>query len=185
MTLLLTTVFALLTLVAATVAIIVLVPSSARDVVRPHAVALGSAITGTATLGSLYLSEVAGYVPCELCWVQRIFMYSLAVILGVAVLRRRADVWAYAAPLAAAGAATSTWHVIVQRLPAAQGSCDPNNPCSAILIERFGFITIPTMAGVAFLSVLALAWASRERRAAEVNDAPSHTDQSDQQGVLQ
>ena len=37
----------------------------------------------TAMLGSLYYSEMAGFVPCTLCWYQRIFMYPLAVILLV------------------------------------------------------------------------------------------------------
>ena len=40
------------------------------------------------TLGSLYYSEHAGFVPCELCWYQRIVMYPLVIVLGVAWLRR-------------------------------------------------------------------------------------------------
>ena len=32
------------------------------------------AVAGVATLGSLYFSESAGYLPCRLCWFQRIAM---------------------------------------------------------------------------------------------------------------
>ena len=39
----------------------------------------------TATFGSLYFSEIREFVPCELCWIQRIFMYPLVILLGVAV----------------------------------------------------------------------------------------------------
>lgn len=163
MTLALTVLFACLTvMVWLAAAAIVLVPDL-RDRARPHLIGAASAVTGTATLGSLYLSEVAGYVPCELCWAQRIFAYPLAVITTVALFRRRHDVWIYATPLAGIGLVISIWHVIVQRLPAAGGTCDPTNPCSAIYVERFGFITIPVMAGTAFLAVLVLAWLARTR----------------------
>ncbi len=35
----------------------------------------------TATLGSLYFSEIRKFIPCELCWYQRIMMYPLVLIL--------------------------------------------------------------------------------------------------------
>ena len=44
-------------------------------------------VAGGATLGSLYYSEVVGYQPCVLCWAQRIFMYSLALVLTVGAIR--------------------------------------------------------------------------------------------------
>ena len=168
MTLALTTVFALLTIALWGAVAGLSMSGAARRAILPHwAVGAAASIMGTATLGSLYLSEVAGYVPCELCWVQRIFAYPMAVLFAVAAVRRRRDVWAYAVPLAAIGLATSVWHVIVQRLPAAGAACDPLNPCSAIWVERFGIITIPVMAGTAFLSVLALAWTQRGRTAGQ------------------
>lgn len=37
-----------------------------------------------ATLGSLFFSEILGFIPCELCWYQRIMMYPLCIILGIA-----------------------------------------------------------------------------------------------------
>ena len=42
----------------------------------------------TATAGSLYFSEVAGFEPCALCWYQRIAMYPLVLILGIAAAAR-------------------------------------------------------------------------------------------------
>ena len=56
------------------------------------------------TAGSLYYSKVQGYVPCELCWYQRIIVYPFSVVLGIAAWRRamseeatrtrRPDLWA-------------------------------------------------------------------------------------------
>ncbi len=175
MTLLMTWLFAVLTLCTWVGIVGVLVHPGLRAAARPHAVEIASAVTGTATVGSLYLSEVAGYVPCELCWVQRILMYPLAVITLVALLRRRTDVWAYAVPLIVMGLATSIWHVIVQRLPAAGATCDPTNPCSAIWIERFGVITIPVMAGSAFLVALTAAWLGRRPAADTGTDTETDT----------
>lgn len=124
---------------------------------------LAFAVAATATLGSLYLSEVAHFVPCTLCWYQRIAMYPLAIILLIAAARRDHGIRIYAATLATLGAAVAVWHRLVQAYPDLEGgvSCDPNNPCSAAYVEQLGFITIPTMALCAFLCILALLWLDR------------------------
>ncbi|MYB29272.1 MAG: disulfide bond formation protein B, partial [Acidimicrobiaceae bacterium] len=38
---------------------------------RPVLLPLALAIATVSTAGSLYYSEVAGYLPCEMCWYQR------------------------------------------------------------------------------------------------------------------
>lgn len=58
-----------------------------RVAVRPAAPWLAFAVAATAMAGSLYFSEVAGFVPCVLCWYQRIAMYPLAIILLIAAIR--------------------------------------------------------------------------------------------------
>jgi len=55
---------------------------------RPVALPLAFMVAGFAMFGSLWFSEAANYNPCTLCWYQRIAMYSLAVVLGVALVRR-------------------------------------------------------------------------------------------------
>lgn len=120
-------------------------------------------VSTIATTGSLYLSEGMGLEPCELCWYQRIAMYPLVVVLGVALLRRDAAVWKTAIPLAAVGALVSAYHVGVQWMPALEVmQCTGGTPCSLRYFVTFGFVTIPTMAGSAFLlivtTVAAHAW---------------------------
>ena len=56
--------------------------------VAPQSVVFAWIVATVTTLGSLYYSEHAGFVPCELCWYQRIVMYPLVIVLGVAALRR-------------------------------------------------------------------------------------------------
>src|SRR4051794_30877227 len=68
-----------------------------------------------ATLGSLFFSEYADFVPCRLCWFQRIAMYPLAVILLIAALRRdRRGAALYGLPLAIAGAGVAIYHKYIE-----------------------------------------------------------------------
>ena len=65
----------------------------------------------------------------------------------------------------AIGGAVSIYHMLVERLPSLESSaCDPNNPCSLIWTERFGYQTIPTMALSAFALIAALALTGRAHR---------------------
>ena len=133
---------------------------AARSVIGPVALWLAALVALVSMSGSLYLSEVAGFEPCALCWYQRIAMYPLVLILGIAAVRGDAGVRRYAAPVAAIGAAISIWHIAVERLPGLPtGSCSISAPCDLIWVERFGFVTIPVMALAGFLAILTLLYA--------------------------
>lgn len=124
---------------------------------------LASGVAIAATVGSLYLSESVGLIPCKLCWYQRIAMYPLAVILPIAAFRRDGGVRIYAATLAIIGAAIAGYHRFIQSYPQFDtGSCSAIGPsCSSPLVMEFGFVTIPYMALSGFLLILALLWANR------------------------
>lgn len=111
-----------------------------------------------ATLGSLFYSEIIGYVPCDLCWIQRIFMYPLVIIYGVAAIKRDISLALPGLILSAIGFFISTYHYLVQKLPAlhdAGGSCQIV-PCNVQYVNYFGFVTIPFLAGLAFLIICTL-----------------------------
>ncbi|HVM23983.1 MAG TPA: disulfide oxidoreductase [Candidatus Limnocylindrales bacterium] len=129
-------------------------------VVRPAVLWLAFLVVLTATLGSLYFSEVAGFTPCVLCWYQRIAMYPLVVLLGLAAVRGDPTIRRYAGPIAGIGALVSLYHVGVERLPGLPtGSCSVTVPCDLVWFERFGFITLPVMALAGFVAVLTLLFA--------------------------
>lgn len=122
------------------------------------------AIAMTATVGSLILSEVYHFTPCKLCWYQRIAMYPLTVVLGVAAWRR--DLRSVRLPamiFVAVGSSLSIWHILVQRFPDLSGSasCDPTAPCTAIWVDVFNVFTIPTMALAGFIGIAALLLTTR------------------------
>jgi disulfide bond formation protein DsbB len=110
-----------------------------------------------ATVGSLIYSEVVHFIPCRLCWFQRIAMYPLSVILLVGAIRREALVRYYALPLSLVGFLISVWHYLIQAFPSLEGgACDSANPCSSRYVETFGFISIPFMAGAGFILISVL-----------------------------
>ncbi len=116
-----------------------------------------------ATLGSLYLSEIAHLEPCRWCWFQRIAMYPLALVLIVGLLFRDRTVYRYGLPMCVAGAAMSTWHYLLQHFPDLEGAatCSITSPCTVRYAWEFGFVSIPYMAGSVFVLVgalLTLAW---------------------------
>ena len=129
-----------------------------RDALGVQALQLAFVVALVATIGSLWLSEGAHFVPCRLCWYQRIAMYPMSVILGIAAWRRDVSVRVYALPVVAIGATISIWHMLIERFPSLESasSCDPANPCSLIWVERFGYLTIPTMALSAFTLIATL-----------------------------
>ena len=108
-----------------------------------------------ATLGSLYFSEIRGFIPCELCWYQRIFMYPLALILGIATFFREVKIIKYILPLTVIGSLISLIHYLKQKniLNLQVKPCMGSVPCDTIYINWFGFITIPFLALVAFILI--------------------------------
>ncbi len=109
-----------------------------------------------ATLGSLYLSEVANFVPCELCWFQRIAMYPVALIMPIAALRRDNGAIFYSAGLSTVGLAISLYHVQLQLFPDQSSFCEVANPCTASWVRAFGWMTIPQMSAVSFALILTI-----------------------------
>ena len=108
-----------------------------------------------AMLGSLYFSEIKGFIPCELCWYQRIFMYPLTLILGIGTFQNDSFVKKFALPLALIGGSISLMHYLEQKIPGFGGikPCVSGVPCSSEYINWFGFITIPFLAFVAFVII--------------------------------
>ncbi len=130
--------------------------------VGPQALGLGAAVALVSMLGSLYLSEVANFPPCRLCWYQRIAMYPLVVVLGVAAAKRDLAARLTGAILAGIGACISIWHLVVEANPTLEsGSCDPTNPCSTKWVDQWGYLTIPGMALSGFALILVLLAAAR------------------------
>jgi disulfide bond formation protein DsbB len=139
--------------------------------IAPQATAFATVVAVVCTAGSLYLSEVAHFVPCRLCWIQRGFMYPLVLVLGLAAITRSRALRTVGLVAAALGGCVSIYHVLIERFPDIEpsGTCELTNPCSAILVERAGYVTIPTMALSGFALIVTLLLVARAQPAPEAS----------------
>lgn len=105
--------------------------------IRTYGLYLAWLVALIATGGSLYFSEVAGFIPCELCWYQRILMYPLAAILGIASYRDDRSIVIYSLPLSLSGAALSAFHYLLQKVPgmAELAPCKQGVSCNGQYID--------------------------------------------------
>ncbi|MGB9952496.1 MULTISPECIES: disulfide bond formation protein B [unclassified Haloarcula] len=134
-------------------------PRSAFD--RPRLLlAAATAVAAVATAGSLYLSLGLGLTPCRLCWYQRILMYPLVVVLGVAAVENRPGVVRTALPLAVPGAAVAAFHSWLQ---VSQTTCGLGAVSCAQIQYRVLGLTVPNLALTAFLLVTGLVVAASVR----------------------
>ena len=117
---------------------------------------VGWLLAVVSTVGSLFFSEVMDYVPCVLCWYQRIPMYALAVILGIALVTQDVNVVKYAQPLALIGVALAAFHCLLYLgyVPKGIQLCSQDIPCSEVKLQVWGFLTIPLMSLAAFLAIV-------------------------------
>jgi disulfide bond formation protein DsbB len=116
-------------------------------------------VAAIATGGSLFLSEIAHFIPCELCWYQRICMYPLSIVLLLAALAGDYRIVRYVWPLPVVGACVSVYHLLVENGVVGQSTaCLVSAPggCATKWINEFGYVTIPTLALTGFLLLIGL-----------------------------
>lgn len=132
--------------------------------IKKHSVLIAWIISLIATLGSLYFSEIVGYPPCDLCWYQRIFMYPMTIILGIAVYKRSNEVIPYILPLPLIGFSIALYQYILQNLPSGDSAfCGPDISCTTKYIDLFGFITLPFLSMVSFAIIFVLLLVARKK----------------------
>jgi disulfide bond formation protein DsbB len=110
-----------------------------------------------ATFGSLYYSVVEHFAPCTLCWYQRISVYPLAIILGIATYRRDKAVIPYGMALSGVGLFFALYQILEMYVPglAVINFCGATGAdCKNEYVRYLGFINIPLMSVVAFALIL-------------------------------
>jgi disulfide bond formation protein DsbB len=115
------------------------------------------------TVASLFYSQFAHFAPCELCWIQRAFLYTQAVILFIAMFARKAErrklydriVEKCCLVLSCLGFAVAAYHTYIQLGGGDIVHCSATGPsCQYVYFIQYGFITIPTMSLTAFALIL-------------------------------
>jgi disulfide bond formation protein DsbB len=115
-------------------------------------------VAAIATGGSLFYSQVAGFIPCEFCWFQRMMMYPLSILTLLIAARGDNRAARYLLPLPIVGAGTSIYHMLLEHHVIKEpGACTlTGGGCTAnwIALHDFGYLTIPTLALTAFLLLI-------------------------------
>lgn len=111
-----------------------------------------------ATFGSLFFSEIMNFIPCSLCWYQRIFIYPLVFIFLINLLFPDDKMFKYAFPLVIIGWSISVYHnlLMLKIIPEELSPCVQGVPCSVDYLNWFGFITIPLLSFLAYTIILIL-----------------------------
>ncbi len=113
----------------------------------------------TSAIGSLIYSNVIGYDPCELCWLQRTMMYPQVIILGMVLLKKDYKMGDYSIALSIVGALIAGYQYLLQIGVASVIPCSAiqnSVQCSERFVLQYGYITIPMMALSAFVLIIFL-----------------------------
>lgn len=119
------------------------------------ALSLAWIVALASSLAVLFIGEVLGQTPCVLCWFQRVFMFPLAIILGLGLWWRDRRVGRYGIALAFGGAAVALWHMglYVGLIPERIQPCTASGPSCTDANQLVLGIPIPLMALVAFVLI--------------------------------
>jgi disulfide bond formation protein DsbB len=137
-----------------------------NPVVMPHRhLFIAWLLALVASLAVLFVGEVMGQVPCNLCWFQRAFMFPLAIILGIASVRADASAVWYAMPLAFGGVLVAGFHSLlyIGVIPAGFAPCAQGVPCTGGDMTILGGVPLPLLSLLTFVAIIALLWAARPR----------------------
>ena len=113
-------------------------------------------IAAGSTLAALFIGEIVGQIPCNLCWFQRVFMFPLAILLGIAAFRLDVGIRIYAMPLVLFGAAIAAFHTLIYFGLIDEGitPCARVGPsCAGADMTIFGGVPLPLGSLLAFIAI--------------------------------
>jgi disulfide bond formation protein DsbB len=116
-----------------------------------------------AVMLSLFYSEIIGYPACELCWIQRIFLYPQLILFGMELYKKERSIIDFSLVFAILGSITSIYHVYVEAGGTKGLACATIDPastteisCAVRYIYEFGYVTMPIMALTMSLFIISI-----------------------------
>lgn len=107
-----------------------------------------------ATLGSLFVSEFLNIKPCMFCWYQRVFMFPLVIILGIASYKNDVKIVPYIISFPIIGAIIAFAQTLLSYLKLSSFVCGLE--CTQGNIKLFGFLELSITSFVAFVAIFIL-----------------------------
>jgi len=123
----------------------------------------GFLVALSSVLLSLFYSEIVGFPACELCWIQRIFLYPQLVLFGMELYKRERSIVDFSIVFASLGAIVSLYHVYIENGGSSSLGCSALTPakanevsCAIRYIYEFGYVTMPIMALTLSLFIISI-----------------------------
>ncbi len=132
--------------------------ASLSGFVNKNVLTLLFATSLTAMVGSLLYSNVVGFPPCELCWIQRIFMYPQVLLSFLAMRRQDKSMVSYLIPTTLLGGAVALYHSVTHYGlgDGVVGCTSALGDCGKLYVFEYGYITIPLMSFTVFVYLLTI-----------------------------
>jgi len=108
-------------------------------------------------VGSLGYSEVIGYAPCKLCWIQRITLYPILILSAVGLYKKQdTNLVDCIIALMIIGSLFGVYHLVLQFVPNSLDCATTGQgvSCSKNWVRVWGYITIPMMCLTAHLNIM-------------------------------
>jgi disulfide bond formation protein DsbB len=141
-------------------------------------------VAAVATGGSLFFSLIANFLPCELCWYQRICMYPLSILSLILAWHGDNRAARYLLPLPVVGAGVSIYHMLIAygaiHEPTTCQASAPGTGCAFNWLaiphadESFGYLQIPTLALTGFLLLIGFLVLATTGETDEAATLPAH-----------
>lgn len=109
-----------------------------------------------ATVGSIALTEIFHFLPCSLCWYQRILMYPLVIIIAVGIILKDKKLYVYVLPFTILGMIVAFYQHLLQIgvIKELVVPCSTNVSCTTKYIDWLGgLVTIPLLSFLSFLLI--------------------------------
>ncbi|MCA9353590.1 disulfide bond formation protein B [Candidatus Nomurabacteria bacterium] len=135
-----------------------ILPKKIKSFMTKNLLWIGFSVSLGAMAFSMIYSTVVGYPPCDLCWYQRIFMYPLVFIFGMMALKKEYEsrgLWVLGRNLSFVGITIAIYQNLITWFDVSS-ICSSGSDCTKLLVNSFGFVTIPLMSFVGFLFLIVL-----------------------------
>ncbi len=133
-------------------------PPTQHHLTVPFYVAWGTSLAASAA--SLYFIEIAGNPAAPLCWLNRMLVFGILLILTVGALTRDRGMWRYVVPFVAIGLPVALFQQLVHWdiIHIVPQSCSLSVVCTVKFFNWFGFISQATLCLAAFTIIALCTW---------------------------
>ena len=132
-------------------------------IVKKYTFILGFLVALGAFCLSLFYSNIVGFPPCELCWIQRIFLYPQLILFSMELYKKDRSIIDFSIVFAIFGSIVSMYHIYIENGGSSSLGCAALTPeninqvsCATRYIYEFGYVTMPIMALTLSLFIISI-----------------------------